>query len=313
LPPSKPNKPGESSTASTVRHGLTRVGTWTGVAGKKQEETHKPGASPSSQAETPEKRPGIFSRGTWGFGGKDEASHHPNDDDDDDDRRIRFTIRGAGRRLTKDDFLKEIQSLDPKARCEVIAESDAPATMKDMAKKDASRDSPGSSRVFDATKSQVAAGAEMARRRRAEVDESGSEEDSEEEQVRRKRAKGVLDLAKTQDNTKTVQSTTTSHQSSSNVIPESEAERKRREDALRGVDDITPAQRGRSRAIEEDVDFGESAAERRRREAALGLGLGSEEEEEDSDDDDTPRVPPPAALAKSRGIRFAQSPVRGRH
>jgi len=301
-----------------VIQGLNRVGSWTGVAGKKhQEEPNKAGASP---AETPEKRPGLFSRGTWGFGGKDETANHPNSDDDDD-RRIRFTIGGAGRRLTKDDFLKEIQSLDPKARCEIITESDAPAAMKDMAKKDASRDSPGSSRVFEAKKPQVApgkgvaktVGAEMARRRGANVDESGSE-DSEEERIRRKRAKGVLDLAKKRDSNAAKASTTTSPRHlSSNEVPESEAERKRREGALRGIDDVTPAQRGRPRETEEEVDFEESAAEKRRREAALGLGGGrdGQEEESDSDDDDTPRVPPP--VAKSRGIRFAQSPVRGRH
>jgi hypothetical protein len=149
-----------------VIQGLNRVGSWTGVAGKKhQEEPNKAGASP---AETPEKRPGLFSRGTWGFGGKDETANHPNSDDDDD-RRIRFTIGGAGRRLTKDDFLKEIQSLDPKARCEIITESDAPAAMKDMAKKDASRDSPGSSRVFEAKKPQVTSEKEVAKAVGAEV------------------------------------------------------------------------------------------------------------------------------------------------
>jgi hypothetical protein len=107
-----------------VVQGLNRVGTWTGVAAKKHQE--EPDTSGASPAETPEKRPGIFSRETWGFGGKDETANHPNSDEDDD-RRIRFKIGGAGRRLTKDDFLKEIQSLDPKARCEIIAESDAPA------------------------------------------------------------------------------------------------------------------------------------------------------------------------------------------
>jgi hypothetical protein len=301
-----------------VVQGLNRVGTWTGVAAKKHQE--EPDTSGASPAETPEKRPGIFSRETWGFGGKDETANHPNSDEDDD-RRIRFKIGGAGRRLTKDDFLKEIQSLDPKARCEIIAESDAPAAMKDMAKKDASRDSPGSSRIFDAKKPQVASGkgvakgvgAEMARRRGANVDESSSE-DSEEKRIQRKRAKGVLDLAKQRNPMATKASTTTSsHHSSSNEVPESEAERKRREDALRGVDDVTPAQRGRPREVEEEVEFEESAAEKRRREAALGFGGGrdGQDEESDSDDDDTPRVPPP--VARSRGIRFAQSPVRGRY
>lgn len=40
--------------------------------------------------------------------------------DDDNDKRIRFTIGGTGRRMTKDDFLREIQALDPKARAEPL-------------------------------------------------------------------------------------------------------------------------------------------------------------------------------------------------
>ena len=57
----------------------------------------------------------------------------------------------------------------------------------------------------------------------------------------------------------------------------------------------------------DEAEFLETAAEKRRREAALGVGGDGAD---DSDDDDTPRVPPP--VAQSRGIRFAQSPVRGK-
>jgi hypothetical protein len=121
----------------------------------------------------------------------------------------------------------------------------------------------------------------MARRRGANVDESSSE-DSEEKRIQRKRAKGVLDLAKQRNPMATKASTTTSsHHSSSNEVPESEAERKRREDALRGVDDVTPAQRGRPREVEEEVEFEESAAEKRRREAALGFGGGRDGQDEE--------------------------------
>jgi hypothetical protein len=287
--------------------------------------------------------------GAWGFGGKNieaQAAEH----DDDDDRRIRFTISGAGRRLTKDDFLKEIRRLDPKARCEVVEESDAPAAMKAMAKKDASPDSPGTSRLFGAKDTQAAAGegeakavaAAMARKKGAQetYDQDSS---TSEEGAREKRRKGLVELARARD-TPAKPSAMTNNTASGNE-PESAAERKRREKALRGVDDVTDAQRGRSPTREEQPvqhqetaadrrrrlameggssdggsraggggsrmlspGFeGESAAEKRRREAALGVGT---EDQEDSDDDDTPRVPPP--VARSRGIRFAQSPVRGK-
>jgi len=245
--------------------------------------------------------------GTWGAGKKLE------EDEEDDDRRIRFTIGGAGRRLTKNDFLKEIQSLDSKARCEVKEQSDAPHSMKDLAKKDASNDIPGSSRLLNTKSAQVASwkgpakavGAEMARRRGASVYEGDTEEeeDSEEERIRMKNAKGSLQLSKRKISPMGDARKLAKIDSPSNDVEESPAERKRREHVLKGVDDDSPSPRARSprRGGTEQ----ESAAERRRREAALGVGGP----QDDSDDDDTPRIPPP--VAKSRGIRFAQSPVRG--
>lgn len=61
----------------------------------------------------------------------DKGNNTPNDTNDEDDRRIRFTIGGAGPKLTKDDFLKEIQKLDPRARIEARKqESVHPAPIK---------------------------------------------------------------------------------------------------------------------------------------------------------------------------------------
>jgi hypothetical protein len=288
------------------------MGTWTGL--KKPDEPNN-AVAPSSNAEASEPsavRQGLSRMGTWGFGGKNNnkedgaAKNVPNEEEDD--RHIRFTIGGAGRRLTKEDFLKEIQSLDPKARCEVIAESNAPAVMKDLAKKDASHDSPGSSRIFQAKTVQMASGKGVSKSVGADVDDThdkhGSDtEDSDSDRARRRHPKVVEDSPSSRRLSKIE-----SHMSGE--VPESEAERKRREQALKGVDDVTDAQRGRSRKIGEKIkgEGGETPAERRRREAALGVGSGGTDD--DSDDDDTPRVPPP--VARSRGIRFAQSPVRGR-
>ena len=342
--PSRPKKEEDAALGAPIRQGVKRVGTWTGLgkdkhdaAAQGQPESSKAGAS----ASRPEPRQGLSRMGTWGFGGKNSEAaknERPSDQsDEDDDRRIRFTIGGAGRRLTKDDFLKEIRSLDPKARSEIIEESDAPAAMKAMAKKDASKDSPGTSRLFEAKDTQAAAGkgeaksvgAEMARQRGARVDmESEEEVDERPRQRRNMRAEPGVKPTTTMSSTA---------KTSSGNEPESAAEKKRREKALRGVDDITDAQRGRSPTRDEPPQQpqetaaarrrrlameggggtnariqslgveGESVAEKRRREAALGVGVDNQE---DSDDDDTPRVPPP--VAKSRGIRFAQSPIRGK-
>jgi sodium/hydrogen antiporter len=331
------------------------MSTWTGLT--KPDESSKAAASSSDAPESSGVRPvirqGLSRMGTWGFGGtnanKEDAIAKEGQADEEDDRHIRFTIGGAGRRLTKEDFLKEIQSLDPKARCEIIDESDAPAELKDLAKKDASDDSPGSSRIFGAKNPQRAAskgvaksiGAAMARAKGAELrgeedegygrdHESGSEE-SESDREKRKRGKAVLDLSRKRHRAELMGDRKLSKIEShtSGEQPETEAERKRREQALKGVDDVTDAQRGRSRTVDGQrksasasasasgsgsgsgsgsrrPSHGETPAEKRRREAALGVG--SRAVEEDSEDDDTPRVPPP--VAKSRGIRFAQSPVR---
>ena len=340
--PARPKKEEDPAMGAPIRQGVKRVGTWTGLGREKLESTQQP-AQPNEVAATPSTsrpqavRQGLSRMGTWGFGGKNsevtKAEKIADQSDEDDDRRIRFTIGGVGRRLTKDDFLKEIQSFDPKARSEIVEESDAPTAMKAMAKKDASEDSPGTSRLFEAKNTQAAAGkseaksvgAAMAKQKGARVDEERDEE-LEPKQNR----KDKTDPHPTKSPT-TVSSTL---KTSSGIEPESAAERRRREKALRGVDDVTDAQRGRSPRRDEPVQLqetaaarrrrlategaaanarvqspgirGESAAERRRREAALGVV----DTQEDSDDDDTPRVPPP--VARSRGIRFAQSPVRGK-
>jgi hypothetical protein len=303
LPKSKNQTQGESE-PGPVRQGLSRMGTGLGLTSKQPAgESSKSGASSN---------PRQARKTGWGFGGKslnsEAEGQQIEDDEEDDDRRIRFTIGGAGRRLTKEDFLKEIQSLDPKARSEVIDESDAPIAMKVAAKKDADKHSPGSSRLFGengtgAKTVQLASGkdtahavgAEMARRKGARVEEGSSDEDSP------------------HTSRPTPSSRRLAKSNSASDDEETAAERKRREKALRGVDDNPSPSRGRSKAEgsgpshrgrQKSVEV-ETAAEKRRREAALGVNSSAQE---DSDDDDTPRVPPP--VAKPRGIRFAQSPTR---
>lgn len=324
--PAKPKaaKSKDDAEAGPIRQGVSRVGTWTGLSSKPQEsqaESSVAGASSATDKPTRQPLTRLGSLGQWGFGGKNTEVTPAENEDDDDDRRIRFTIEGAGRRLTKEDFLKEIQSLDPKTRYEVIQESDASAAMKTMARKDASADNSGSNRIFDAKSAQVASGrgaaqavgAEMARRRGAKIDEDeggDSDQDLSGYDEKHRSAKKKDAPATTMQLSKT--------DSPSTDESETAAERKRREKALRGIEDVTEAQRGRARAREGGeepkkttrrvAEGEETAAEKRRREAALGVSR--EGAQEDSDDDDTPRVPPP--VARSRGIRFAQSPVRGK-
>ena len=187
----KAAKPQDDSAPAPIRQGINRVGTWTGLTSKAQtKKVHESvgessTAGASSTSEKPKRQPlnRLGSMGQWSFSGKN-TEVAPDDGEEDDDRRIRFTIGGAGRRLTKEDFLEEIRNLDPKTRYKVIQESDAPAAMKYLAKKDASTDSAGSSRVFEAKSAQIASskgtaqviGAVMARQRGATIDE---EDDSQ--------------------------------------------------------------------------------------------------------------------------------------
>ncbi|CAG8970944.1 hypothetical protein HYALB_00000925 [Hymenoscyphus albidus] len=256
-------------------------------------------------------RQGISRMGTWAGAGK-----KPEEDDEEDDKHIRFTIGSTNHRLTKEEFLKEIQSLDPKARGEIIKGSNAPAEFKEAAKKDASADNPGSARIFGARKPQGGSsysrtGKGAAPRGKESTSTSPQIEVSDEEQpptISRPTAGAQA--------SKLVASSSrdpSSSDSSSANNQETSAERRRREQALKGVDGVEDSySRGRRREVDEDeeeMEMEETAAEKRRREAALGVGAG----DSDSDDDDTPRVPPPAHQSRSRGIRFAQSPVRGKN
>ncbi|TVY62826.1 Na(+)/H(+) antiporter, partial [Lachnellula suecica] len=127
----KPQK--QAGEPSAVRGGIQRMGTWTGFGGKPSNaESNTAGGESSSAGPTSAVRPNAVRQGisrmtTWTGANKKPGA---GEDEEDDDRRIRFMIGGAGRRLTKEDFLKEIQTLDPKARCEIVENSDADPAMK---------------------------------------------------------------------------------------------------------------------------------------------------------------------------------------
>lgn len=276
---------------------------------------------------------------TWGGlgGNKDEQSsgvapakgRRTAEEEDDDDRRIRFTIGGSGRRLTKSDFLNELRQLDPKTRVQVLNESDAPEAMKDLARKDASADTPGSDRLFAARAPQLGSSRKAAKKVAATMaKEMGADIDSDIEAEEIEKEENDDETPRTASPTNAVNSRKLlPADSPSTDIPETAAERRRREDVLKNIDNEkpqnsasretvreTPAERRRREAMTSGQSLqspqspsGETAAERRRREAALGLvGGGLAPDEPDSDDDNTERVP------QRRGIRFAEEPIRGR-
>lgn len=85
----------------------------------------------------------AVNRPGWGALAGRKKSVVPTDDEqvklaekEADDRNIRFTIGGEGKRMTKEDFLREVQQLDTKTRKEVVDKSTASVQVKRLAKQD---------------------------------------------------------------------------------------------------------------------------------------------------------------------------------
>ncbi len=201
--------------------------------------------------------------------------------EEEDDRHIRFTIGGVGRRMTKVDFIKEMQKLEQNTRKEVVDRSTASHTVKTLAKQDAPEPTvPPAEGAASGAGSSAAAAAAI--RDRSPGDNGN---DSESDIYSRSSSSGM------EIGPSSRRERVTSAPGEGDDVPETAVERRRRLAALEGVDDSDDSG---------DEDTRETPAERRRREAALGM---ASQHADDSDDDDTPRVPP-----ARRGIRFADTP-----
>ncbi|KAH6849910.1 alkali metal cation/H+ antiporter Nha1 C terminus-domain-containing protein [Chaetomium sp. MPI-CAGE-AT-0009] len=204
--------------------------------------------------------------------------------EDDDDRHIRFTIGGVGRRMTKEDFIQEIQGLDKTTRREVVDKSDASRGLKALAK-------------LDEPPQIVVSSAQSTVSRKDHAPAPASPVTEQPAASAGSRPQSI--------------SSSPDHAASSSEAPssegaETEVERGRRLAAFKGVG-AGDGRGGKGSGDENDnEEQGETAAERRRREAALGMTPHADDGE-DSDDDDTPRVPP-----SRKSIRFADAVVRGR-
>jgi NhaP-type Na+/H+ or K+/H+ antiporter len=93
-----------------TKNALTRMGTYMGLPAHHEEAE----AGPSN----PDGR---------------RKKSQPTEEDDDDDN-IRFTVTAGGRRMSKMEFIQQIQRLDPKSRAKVVEESDAPEALKQQAR-----------------------------------------------------------------------------------------------------------------------------------------------------------------------------------
>jgi NhaP-type Na+/H+ or K+/H+ antiporter len=300
--PATPRRPASDRKTNIVSRPQLRgrMGTW---LGKQPEEASTPG----QDAEAPQGQPDI----------------------DDDDTRIRFTA--GGRRMSKVDFIKQIQQLDPKARSELVENSDAPAQFKQEVK----------------TRAHVEDREQRSDTRRVPTlptteEQDGNQQDEEEEQPRGRReespnaeplervtterevpfhsirndlrslggtaaqrrrqaaaASATADspTASTPSRRLSI-STADSDDDGTERVPPSKQTSHDHHGGAGGGESLT--QRWRRKGAQAD-DGTETAAERRRREGALASSAKADDE--DSDDDNTPRQPPARV-----GIRFAEDP-----
>ena len=314
------NGPGHIDGAA-VRQGLKRMGTWAA------------GGSAAAEA--------------TGHSGKQSAKKQKQSIIDEDDEHIRFTVGTGGRRMGRQDFIRQIQQLDPKARVKVIEESDVPEAVKEEVRQDAAQHYSSPKRPPPATTRRA-----TSRRSppppqpRPALDDPDNEQATTAEVQRvashEERPAGPDGLTLVDSNNDDVpfHSVPDSVSKYSQGRSETAAQRRRRMASSRkdSDDDGTPripphrasssntvgskpSPSGAQRQLSTLDTASETQAERRRRLAALGEG---EEDKEDSDSDDDggerrpdrghmpvpgPNVNGSGGGERRLGIRFADAPA----
>lgn len=295
---------------------LKRAGTWVGIGGRAGE--------PSQNESTTETR---------GQGKKRRKQSIVDPDDD----RIRFTVGTGGRRLSKADFIQQIQAMDPKARVQTVEDSDVPEVVKEEVRADA-EDEIGDSRSSARPRSNSKRVAEQ--RTMSPVQEV-DQPDEMMPVVRRlstadDKPKGPDGLTLVDSKKQEIPFHPVSESVQKYGGEETAAQRRRRIALARKDSDDDGTERIPPRATGQGPTFrnptysagssktqepqGETAAERRRRLAALGEGDEEERRDSsDSEDDGGERkpaaghkpMPEPSATGARRppGIRFADSPA----
>ncbi|KAI9823626.1 MAG: hypothetical protein M1832_002407 [Thelocarpon impressellum] len=293
LPATKRSGAGEGTSGAGEKQALQKMGAWVGL-GRKDKDA---GEGPSKGSKP--KKPDV------------------------DEDTIRFTQ--GGRRMSKADFLKQIQELDPKARSEAVTESNAPPDVKQEARRrlwGAGAPSKSDRRESRAAQKSSRAAADddddVSPGRKPEVQKVPTNED---------KPSGPEGLVLVDSEEREVPYYSVGDDLAR--APQETAAQRRRKAAAQQPRDADGEDDGGERRVErkdkhpqgsssrspvaQQEQHGpdvETAAERRRREAALGVGSN----ETDSEDDDTPRetrgaVQEPQEPAR---IRFADQPTRGR-
>ncbi|KAF2762803.1 hypothetical protein EJ05DRAFT_432692 [Pseudovirgaria hyperparasitica] len=243
--------------------------------------------------------------------------------DEEDDDHIRFRIHAGGRRMSKTEFIQQIQQLDPKSRAQVVEDSNAPEAVKREARADA-REHAQRKRSVATAKSRtteierehgVQVESEQDHALSRQISPGGGGDQSSVESSRPVPAYNIrADIASRADNKETA------------------AQRRRRLAGTQGISSADMPINPVPTAPKSDVplltsqkshmDEGETAAERRRREGALGMthedsdsDSASDDDEEDADVEEEEEDEESEARGKdvekavrTPGIRFADVP-----
>ncbi|KAI4129554.1 MAG: hypothetical protein LQ338_002190 [Usnochroma carphineum] len=288
-----------------VRQGLKRMSVWAGMGGHSEAAASGDAAGDASAQSSKQKQ-------------KKSSSIDPDDD------RIRFTVGSSGRRMSKQDFIAQIASMDPHARVAAVEKSDVPEGVKQDLREGLEHEQSSPSRPPAAARRQ---GRSQSYQSAMPLKPLG---DEQEPRGTMPRVQEAEDESQPQGDTglKLIDShnehipfhpagaTVSKHSAGK---PESAAQRRRRmaatqqDDGERGSSSRSPS----APAPRPGPDVGETPAERRRRLAAIG---GGGDDSSDSDDSEGPRQPKKGHLPvaepgqedlekRAPGIRFADSPA----
>ncbi|KAI9837379.1 MAG: hypothetical protein M1838_004838 [Thelocarpon superellum] len=276
----------------------------------------------------PSERPQLQRVGTWvGLARKDSrvepgteagAAGKAKEEDDDDDDRIRF-VQG-GRRMSKTDFIKQIQQLDPRARMEAVEESNAPQDVKEEARVQAHK--------ADAASPSPPAQPQPRRQPPSRESESSTEGARIEKLAsNEERPMGPGNLTLVDSEEREVPYYAVGARLAQHSMPTAAQLRRQQAQAQRDEEDSDddgtervprsrakgPSQ-GHPPAGSPDPQ-GETAAERRRREAALGMAGPSADDSSDSDINDPNELRESVAAVQepTHRIRFAEIPSQRDH
>lgn len=295
-----------------TRQRLHRMGSWWGVSQQEHAAQAGPSGAPKSQ---------------------DDNKRMADERRKRDDERVRFSVTAGGRRMSKMEFIEQMQKLDPKARVKLVEQSNVPEAVKEEAREDA-REHDDNLRRESQQKQGIWPPEAQAGTQVASLEKIASNDS---------RAAGPEGLALIDSRGESVPFHSVSRDISRVRTRETAAQRRRRQASVRSPqrtesegssDDSEDSGVSQSRARPQRSsdaqhkppptvgdDQAETAAERRRREGALGIRT----EESSSDEDETkPREQPKHSedggdhgkhqsateTAPNRGIRFADDPGR---